>query len=296
MNKLILLLLALTVGGMSSGMSYAAPLPFSKNSEKKIEKAIAGDHRTESNKARNQYRHPEETLMFFGLKSNMTVVEIWPGAGWYTEVLAPVLKRRGKFYVAGFDMEEENTPAWRKSSYEVFINKIQARPDVYGNTIVSKMDFKNKTMIKQEGTADMVLTFRNVHNWMKDETQADAVFEAAFKALKPGGILGVVEHRAKPGTSLEDMIKSGYVTEEQVIILAQKAGFEWAAKSEINANAKDSKDHPAGVWTLPPSLRLGEKDKEKYLAIGESDRMTLKFVKPGKPEKKKLLQKLKLKK
>jgi len=294
MKKLFILLLAMTV----SSMSYAAPepLPISKNSAKKIERAMVGDHRSEANIARNEYRHPKETLMFLGLESNMTVVEIWPGAGWYTEILAPVLKTRGKFYVAGFDMEEENIPAWRKSSYEIFLNKIQARPDVYKNVIVSKMDFANKTLIKQEGTADMVLTFRNVHNWLKDEAQADAVFEAAFKALKPGGILGVIEHRANPGTSLEDMIKSGYVTEEKVIILAQKAGFEWVAKSEINANAKDSKDHPAGVWTLPPSLRLGEKDKEKYLAIGESDRMTLKFVKPGKPENKKLLQKLKLKK
>ncbi len=288
MKKLLTFLLVISV----SSLSFAAPLPLSKNPVRKIQKVMVGEHRSETNIARNQYRHPGETLMFFGLKTNMTVVEIWPSSGWYTEILAPVLRGQGKFYAAGFDLDEENTPAYRKTVHENFVNKLEADPKLYDKVIHSKVSAKDKTVINQAGTADMVLTFRNVHNWMK-AGQADAVFEGMFKALKPGGVLGVVEHRATPGTSVDDMIHTGYVTEEHVIALAEKAGFQLEAKSEINANLKDKHDHPEGVWTLPPVLRLGEKDKEKYLAIGESDRMTLKFVKPGKPEKKTLLQKLK---
>lgn len=244
-----------------------------------IKSSAIADHRSSRNIARNEYRHPEETLAFFGLKSTMTVVEIWPGGGWYSEILAPVLKDNGQYYAAGFSLIAERTPNWRKNYQRKFAAKLKENPEVYGNTLVSDLSIPERPEIAPAGTADLVLTFRNVHNWMKGE-YAEAVFDSMYKALKPGGILGVVEHRAKPATNLEDMIISGYVTEAHVIKMAENAGFKFDAKSEINANAKDDTLHPKGVWTLPPSLRLGEIDRAKYIAIGESDRMTLKFVKP----------------
>ena len=167
-----------------------------------------------------------------------------------------------------------------KNYQRKFEEKLKQNPEVYGKTIVTDLSIPERTEIAPAGTADLALTFRNVHNWMKGEYAQD-VFNSMYKALKPGGLLGVVEHRAKPNTSLEDMITSGYVTEAHVIKLAKTAGFKLEARSEINGNAKDSSQHPKGVWTLPPSLRLGDKDRAKYLAIGESDRMTLKFVKPS---------------
>lgn len=236
------------------------------------------DHRSAKHITRNQYRHPKETLAFFGLTSNMTAVEIWPGGGWYSEILAPVLKDDGQYYAAGFSLVAERTPNWRKNYQKKFETKLSQNPEIYSKTIVTDLAIPERPEIAPEGSADLVLTFRNVHNWMKGE-YAQNVFDSMYKALKPGGTLGVVEHRAKPGTTLQDMISSGYVTEAHVIKMAEKSGFKFDAKSEINANIKDTKNHPKGVWTLPPSLRLGEKDKEKYLAIGESDRMTLKFVK-----------------
>lgn len=239
--------------------------------------AIA-DHRSAKNISRNQYRHPKGTLAFFGLTSNMTAVEIWPGGGWYSEILAPVLKDDGQYYAAGFSLVAKRTPNWRKNYQNKFEKKLSQNPEIYGKTIVTDLSIPERPEIAPEGSADLVLTFRNVHNWMKGEYAQD-VFNSMYKALKPGGSLGVVEHRAKPGTSLKDMISSGYVTEAHVIKLAENAGFKLEAKSEINANIQDTKNHPKGVWTLPPSLRLGEKDQEKYLAIGESDRMTLKFIK-----------------
>lgn len=244
-----------------------------------IKSSAIADHRSSKNIARNEYRHPEETLAFFGLKSTMTVVEIWPGGGWYSEILAPVLKDNGQYYAAGFSLVAERTPNWRKNYQRKFAAKLKENPEVYDNTLVSDLSIPERPEIAPAGTADLVLTFRNVHNWMKGE-YAQAVFDSMYKALKPGGILGVVEHRAKPATNLKDMIISGYVTEAHVIKLAETAGFKLDAKSEINANAKDDTLHPKGVWTLPPSLRLDETDRDKYIAIGESDRMTLKFVKP----------------
>jgi predicted methyltransferase len=250
-----------------------------KLTAKTVEQAMNADHRSPNNIARNQYRHPADTLAFFGLKADMTVVEIWPGGGWYSEILAPVLKDHGQYYAAGFSLIAERTPDWRKNYQRKFEEKLKQNPEIYGKTIVTDLSIPERTEIAPAGTADLVLTFRNVHNWMKGEYAQD-VFDAMFKAVKHGGYLGVIEHRAKPGTSLEDMITSGYVTEAYVIKLANAAGFKLDAKSEVNANAKDSSQHPKGVWTLPPSLRLGEKDQAKYLAIGESDRMTLRFIKP----------------
>ncbi len=241
----------------------------------------ASEHRSHANRMRDEYRHPTETLAFFEVEPCHTVVEIWPGAGWYTEVLAPVLRSCGALYAAHFDPNSDI--GYYQKSLAAYKEKLAEYPRIYDAVVLSVLQPPKFTRMISPGTADRVLTFRNVHNWLKAGT-AEAVFASSFEALKPGGVLGVVEHRAKPGTSDEDMIRSGYVTEQKVIELATKAGFQLAARSEINANPLDDADHPKGVWTLPPSLRLGDEDRMKYLAIGESDRMTLKFVKPAADE------------
>ena len=244
-----------------------------------LDKAIAGKNRASANQVRDSYRHPKETLLFMGLKPNMTVVEVWPSAGWWTEILAPLLKDEGKYYAAWFPTESKGTPDYLKEREKGFDAMLAARPDIYGKVIKTKLLAPDYVDLAPQGSADMVLTFRNVHNWAK-QGNTDAMFKAFYDVLKPGGILGVKDHRAKPGASLADQVKSGYLTEDYVINAAEKAGFKLVAKSDVNANPKDTADHPEGVWTLPPTLRLKDKDKDKYLAIGESDRMTLKFVKP----------------
>jgi predicted methyltransferase len=238
-----------------------------------------GPHRARGHADRNRYRHPKETLTFFGLTPSMTVVEIWPSGGWYTEILAPLLRNKGQYYAAGFAITARRPPEWRKSMQRELQAKLRTRPALYDRVIVTELSIPERKEVAPPGTADMVLTFRNVHNWMKGG-YAPAMFNAMFEALKPGGVLGVVEHRAKSGASRDQMIQSGYVTESHVRDLAESSGFRFAASSEMNANPKDTKDHPLGVWTLPPSLRLGARDRAKYLAIGESDRMTLRFIKP----------------
>lgn len=242
-----------------------------------IDQASNGAHRSPGYKDRNRYRHPRETLLFFGLKPDMTVVEITPGGGWYTEVLAPVLRDEGTYYAASY-LITENSPEFFRRMDANYRAKLKSAPNVYGN--VKLVHFvPSAPEFAPPGSADMVLTFRNVHNWAKAGT-AESMFRGFAEALKPGGILGVVEHRAKPGTSFEQQIKSGYMTEEYVISMARNAGFRLVASSEINANAKDTADHPGGVWNLPPNLRnVPEADIPKMRAIGESDRMTLKFVK-----------------
>ena len=242
-----------------------------------LDKAIDGEHRTPKYVARDQYRHPKETLEFFQVKPEMTVVEIWPGGGWYSEILAPMLKDKGTFYAAHFPTATE--VEYYTKYRGLYEQKLSEDKATYGAVKLTEFAPGGDSEVAPAGSADAVLTFRNVHNWMGRDNE-QAAFATFYKALKPGGVLGVVEHRAKPGTSLEDMKKSGYVTQDYVIELAKKAGFELEESSEVNANAKDTADHPKGVWTLPPSLRLGEEDKDKYLAIGESDRMTLRFRKP----------------
>lgn len=242
-----------------------------------IDKALAGDHRSERNRARDVYRNPRATLLYFGLRPDMHVAEVWPGAGWYTEVLAPVLRERGRYYAAHYHVDDGTHRFYRNSRAE-FEKKLAQRPDVYDRVVVTGL-LPPHLDLAPPASLDLVLTFRNVHNWTQEGYDA-AMFQAFFAALKPGGVLGVVEHRAKEGTALADMKRSGYMTESYVIALAEKAGFRLAGRSEINANPRDTRDHPRGVWTLPPTLRLGEVDRDLYLAIGESDRMTLKFVKP----------------
>jgi len=240
-----------------------------------LQRAIAGKQRSAEHKARDKYRHPQQTLEFFDIKENMTVVEIWPGEGWYTEILAPYLKDKGKLYAAHFSADAELP--YHKKALEKFVNKMHKQPKVYGKVELTVLEPPELLQIAPDGSADRVVTFRNVHNWMKSE-QAAAVFSAMYKALKPGGILGVVEHRNSTLKPQDTKAESGYVSEDYVIALARNAGFEFLEKSEINANSKDTKDYP--VWALPPSLAFKDKDRNKYLAIGESDRMTIKFIKP----------------
>lgn len=243
-----------------------------------LDAAIAGSNRTAAYAERDGWRHPKQTLAFFGIKPDMTVVEVWPGGGWYSEILAPYLRDSGKYYAAGFAIHENSSDYFRNSAAK-YAEKLAANPLVYGKVIVTALGRPDSWTACPPGTADRVLTFRNVHNWMGPGYENE-MFTAFYAALKSGGVLGVVEHRAKPGTSMDDMKKSGYVTQAYVVELATKAGFKLQSSSEVNANPKDTADHPEGVWTLPPSLRLGDTDREKYLAIGESDRMTLRFVKP----------------
>lgn len=243
-----------------------------------LKAAINGSHRSAENKVRDVYRHPKETLEFFDVQPDMKVVEISPGKGWYTEILGPYLKGKGELYLAIFSDTTENQ--YFKDANKALKDNIEAHKDLYGQIHYT-------TFFPQEGilgpvapdnSADRVLTFRNIHNWMRAGKAKEAM-EAFYKALKPGGMLGIVEHRAKLDTPQDLEAKSGYVREDYVIELAESVGFKFVNKSEINANYLDSANHPEGVWTLPPSLKLKEKDRSYYLSIGESDRMTLKFVK-----------------
>ena len=241
-----------------------------------IEHVLAGDHRSAENRARDVYRHPLDTLLFFGIKPEMTVVEVWPGPdGWYTEILAPLLAERGKLYAAQFTPAPDN--AYITSNLKAFADKLVARPDIYAKVEVTALG-PGSDSIAPPGSADLVVTFRNVHNWMSLD-YAPQAFAAMFAALKPGGILGVVEHRGDPAKPQDPHATTGYVSEDYAIKLIEAAGFELVARSEINANPRDTKDYEQGVWTLPPSFRLGNRDRAKYAAIGESDRFTLKFRK-----------------
>lgn len=242
-----------------------------------LQTAIEGKHRSEASSARDEARHPAETLAFFGFKPTDSVIEISPGGGWYTEILAPALRESGQLYAAHFPVQTD-VPYYQRSR-QAFLEKLAAEPDSYDKVKVTEFVVGKPEAAGPLGAVDKVMTFRNVHNWVKAGT-AEQAFADFYAMLAKGGVLGVVEHRAKPGTTLDAMKMSGYVTEAEVIRLAEKAGFVLDAKSEVNANAKDSANHPKGVWTLPPSLALQDEDKDKYLAIGESDRMTLRFRKP----------------
>lgn len=234
-----------------------------------LKSAVDSSTRRPEDVARDKYRHPIETLKFFGIKPDMTVVEMSPGGGWYTDILATYLRDNGKLYEAV--PPGENATEYKK--------KLADDPARFGKVVVTELDPPDHLKIAPPGSADMVLTFRNVHNWMRGGN-GEAVFKAMYTALKPGGILGIEEHRGDPSKPQDPKAASGYVREDAVITMAEEAGFILAGKSDINANPKDTKDYAKGVWTLPPTLRLGDTDKAKYVAIGESDRMTLKFLKP----------------
>ncbi|GAB5498351.1 MAG: class I SAM-dependent methyltransferase [Pseudohongiellaceae bacterium] len=242
-----------------------------------LSELAAGEHRSAANRARNAARHPAATLEFFGLQPDMTVIEIGPSGGWYTEILAPYLHAEGHYYGAHFS---PNSPiGYHRPSLENFEAKLREYPQLYGRATIRHLLPLGETAIGPEQGADLALTFRNVHNWIMAGQEHD-YFATFYAALKPGGVLGVVEHRAPPGAAMEVMQTTGYVTEAYVRELAAQAGFEFVAASQINANPRDTKDYAEGVWTLPPSYRLGQQDRARYESIGESDRMTLMFRKP----------------
>jgi predicted methyltransferase len=263
------------IAGCLALVSAGASAEESSAQDQRLKEVIAGDHRSADNAARDAYRHPYETLTFFGIRPDMTVVEIYPGRGWYTEILAPYLKDNGTLYAA----EAPSDPSYEalQRSLEAFDQKLKDSPELYGE--VKRTTVTKDGDIAPPESSDLIVTFRNTHSFMRAGTE-DASFAAMYKALKPGGVLGVVQHRGDPNVKQDPKAATGYVNEDYVIALAENAGFELAGKSEINANPKDTKDYPKGVWTLPPSFRLGDEDRDKYAAIGESDRMTLKFVKP----------------
>jgi predicted methyltransferase len=242
---------------------------------------LAGAWRDPANAARDGFRHPRETLAFFGVGPSQTVIEISPGGGWYTEILAPLAQGKGRYIGVLNDPAKagsERATEYYANANAKFREKLAAHPDVYANASLIEVDPK-APVFGEPGSADVVLTFRNVHNWVGAGSEA-AMFKGFYDVLAPGGVLGVVEHRAAAGKTLEEVVESGYLPEDYVIGLATAAGFVLEEKSEINANPADTKDHPNGVWTLPPGNRHDEADKDKYAAIGESDRMTLRFVKP----------------
>lgn len=239
---------------------------------------LDGRWRSSAHRDRDVYRHPKATLQFFGIRPDQTVIEITPGGGWYSEILAPLLKDNGHYIAA---IMKPSTGKEAKENDSVLHRKFAADPAQYGNARIVAFDAKHP-VLGPPGSADAVLTFRNVHNWVVADT-APAMFKAFFAVLKPGGTLGVVDHRAAPGAKLDAVMNSGYLPKANVIKFATDAGFKLQESSEINANAKDTRDHAKGVWTLPPTYALGDKDKAKYQAIGESDRMTLRFVKPKNP-------------
>lgn len=245
--------------------------------QEQLRQAVGSSHRSISNVMRDAGRNPEQTLAFFAVEPHHRVVEIWPGGGWYTEILAPLLREEGRYIAAHFDPTSE--VEYFRRSLAAFEEKLADSPDAYDKVELTVLNFDPQTPIAPPESADRVLTFRNVHNWLaQGREQAALVFSKMHAALKPGGMLGLVEHRARIGTDLETMVRTGYVTEELIVELAEEAGFELVARSPVNQNSQDTTDHPEGVWTLPPTLRLGDENRAQYLAIGESDRMTLLFI------------------
>ncbi len=243
-----------------------------------LQTVLNGSWRDPANVKRDAYRHPGQTLAFFGIAPTQTVIEITPGGGWYSEILAPYLQAKGHYIAAVVDpmkVKEGGSRDYQQRQRDGLQKKFDADPARYAKASIVGYD-PNAPVLGPANSADMVLTFRNVHNW-RSAGQAENMFKAFHAVLKPGGVLGVVEHRAKADVPADD--KSGYVGQQQVIAMAEAAGFKLAAKSEVNANPRDSKDYPGGVWTLPPTNKHDAADDAKYQAIGESDRMTLRFVK-----------------
>lgn len=280
MNRILITLLCLC----TSLTCLANDLPIAA----RIEQAMLADHRSAANTDRNRYRHPVGTLTFLGLEDGMTVMEIWPGGGWYTEVLAPVMRHHGQFIVAGYDVDIPDQPEYRYRLQQDLMDKFSAAPGVYDQVAITAFSPPESASLGEVESVDLVLTFRNAHGWVSAGI-AESIFAEFARVLKPGGILGLVQHRAENNADPKVSAETGYLSEPAIIALARGAGLYLEARSEVNANPADSKDHEGGVWALPPVLVLcrdleGEDEivscREKHEAIGESDRMTLKFRKP----------------
>jgi len=261
---------------LTTALLAALPLTGALAKDAALAKAVADSNRTPGLAARDQYRHPQEVLEFAGIKPTMTVVEISPGGGYWTEILGPYLKDKGTYYTA---LVPPGASENAKKAVDNWTKKLADNKARWGDVKLTEFG-KGSYDIAPAGSADLVITSRNVHNWM-GAGFADEAFAAFYKALKPGGILSVEEHRASADQPQDPKAASGYVREDHTIALAKKAGFELVSRSEALANKKDTKDWPKGVWTLPPTLALGEQDRDKYLAIGEADNFLLKFRKPN---------------
>ena len=276
-----LLILALAATGAVPALAADTPAAASEPAaDAALQAVLAGEWRSADNRARDPSRHPAETLAFFGLAPGQTVVEITPGGGWYAEILAPYLRGNGQYVAAVVDpaaVAEGRGRDYQQRSRDGLEKRFAEAPARFDAAKIVGYD-PAAPKFGEPGSADLVLTFRNVHNW-RGSGQAEGMFKGFFDVLRPGGVLGVVEHRAKADVPADD--RSGYVGEAQVIAMAEAAGFVLDGKSEVNANPKDTRDHPNGVWTLPPGNNHDAADAEKYRAIGESDRMTLRFVKPA---------------
>jgi predicted methyltransferase len=263
---------SLVVLAVLTAIPFATAMAYDQNTLAQLLKA---PYRTQANVVRDVYRHPIETLTFFGVKDSSTVVEILPGSrGYYLEILAPYLKDRGVYIAANRD---ENAAPRYLEDHQKFLARLKEDESVFAKVKVTKFN-ADRHDIAPAGSGDFVLNFRNLHNWL-ERNEIDGALRAFHKALKPGGVLGVVDHRGRTDLPQEAQMKFGYVREDVAIKLIEKAGFKLAATSPVNNNPKDTKDYPDGVWTLPPSYRLGDKDRAKYQAIGESDRFTHRYVK-----------------
>jgi predicted methyltransferase len=262
----IFVLLAACGGATAASRPAAEPVVFGS-----LDAALSGSQRNEGESARDPHRHPSETLAFFGVTPSSRVVELWPGGGWYTALLAPLVHDDGALSVVAADNQYLGR----------FRDRMASRPDVFDRVELVVIQPADGTELSfgPDGSADVVLTFRNFHNWMTGSYE-DEVMAAAFRVLRPGGVLGVVEHHAPDGTDRETMVRTGYVTEQTIVETATAAGFTLQERSDINANPNDDHDHPEGVWSLPPAYRGGDEGRAEFAAIGESDRMTLRFVKP----------------
>lgn len=271
--------------GVLLAMITAAPshAAFDAKTAAAVDAAVTGEHRSAENKARDQYRKPGETLEFLGFRSDMTVLEIWPGRGWYTQILAPALKDDGRLYAAAFNANDPY--GFIRRNQGAFLTMLGDAPDLYRNVVVTELSLPYHLDLAPPGSVDMVVTFRNVHNWFMNlfggGKYAVLPFQAMYDALTPGGTLGIVDHRWPDPATEDPVAGNGYVSKERTIQMAESVGFKLVAESDILRNPKDTKDYERGVWSLLPNFAMGDKDRDKHAAIGESDRFLLKFVKPA---------------
>src|SRR5690554_2530631 len=257
-----------------TGLTAAVPASSQQNNA--LQSAVDGSHRASDNRARDVYRNPYETLTFFEVEPHHTVIETWPGTGWYSEILALYLKDEGTLIAATYDRSDEPMMGFMRNSVAVYDDFLASHPEVYGKVVVTEQLTESQSRLAEPGTVDRILDFRNAHNWMS--WNAENIVKAWHEALKPGGVVGLVDHRWPADQPI--VAGNGYIHEQALIDLMEANGFRFGGRSEINANPRDTKDHQGGVWMLPPNLRgVPEEDQAHFLAIGESDRLTMKFVK-----------------